>query len=358
MSLKKGVSVEVSSDEEGFSGAWFPATILRKIGSVFLVEFRDLMTDDEKSKLKEKVKAHLIRPEPPALNRQCFFLNEEVDAYDQDGWWKGVVDGILPQNKYVIYFGQTLEKLEYDITKLRLHQDWIDGKWVSSSENVGIKEPNPKFSLLSVRNVENMASKSVKRSNKTNENQNEVKVSEFSGECKADMQCETWNDGSSQLTKKSSKRTKKSSKRKQGTNDQSNNGSACRRKILTEENMDGTETQDENLHNIPVKVAKIASLKDLSSPTESENTITISIPYLEIVDQKICHPGNTSEIRGKATLKQMYLLAYHFVLKALYLQGTHNWKLETLLTDLREVLHISNEEHANELRCIMSGQYN
>ena len=79
---------------------------------------------------------------------------------------------------------------------------------------------------------------------------------------------------------------------------------------------------------------------------------------MEIVDQKISHPGNTSEICGKSTLKQMYLLAYHFVLKALYLQGNINWKLATLLTDLREALHISNEEHANELRCIISGQYN
>lgn len=351
MSLKRGDSVEVSSEEEGFTGAWFPATILKKIGNVFLVEFRDLMTDDEKSKLKEKVKAHLIRPEPEALNRQWFFLNEEVDVYDQDGWWRGFVDGILPQNKYVVYFKQTLEKLEYDITQLRLHQDWIDGKWVRNSENMGIKEPNPKCPLLSAGDVENIPSKSVKRSNKTNEKRSEVKVSESSGECKADRQCETLKDGCSQPTKKSSKR-------KQGTKDQSNNGSACRRKILSEENVDGTETHDEeNLPNFHVKVVKRAPLKDLSSPTESENTITISIPYLEIVDQNICHPGNTSEIHGKLTLKQMYLLAYHFVLKALYLQGAHNWKLETLLTDLREVLHINNEEHANELRCITSGQY-
>lgn len=356
MRLKKGDTVEVSSDEEGFSGAWFPATILGKVGNgkgkAFLVEFRDLMTDDEKSKLKEKVKAHLIRPEPPALNRQRFFLNEEVDVYDQDGWWRGVVDGILPQNKYVVYFSQTLEKLEYDITQLRLHQDWTRDKWVKNSESEEMKEPNPQWPIVSARNVENTPSKSVKRYNKTKKNQSEAKVSEFSGECNADGQWETLKDGSSQPAKKSSKR-------KKGTKDQSNNGSACKRKILHEENVDGTETQDEeNIPNSHAKVVKRALLKGLGSPTESVKTITFSIPYLEIVDQTISHPGNTSEICGKATLKQMYLLAYHFVLKALYLQGNINWKLATLLTDLREALHISNEEHANELRCIISGQYN
>ena len=113
-------------------------TILRKVGNVkgktLLVEYRDLLTDDAKSKLKEKVKVHMIRPEPPALNRQRFFLNEEVDAYDQDGWWVGLIYGILPQNKYIVYLSQTSEKLEYDMTQLRLHQDWTRDKWVKNSE--------------------------------------------------------------------------------------------------------------------------------------------------------------------------------------------------------------------------------
>ena len=138
MRLKKGDTREVSSDEEGFRGAWFSATILRKVGNVkgktFLVEYRDLLTDDAKSKLKEKIKAHMIRPEPPPLNRNCFFLNEEVDAYDQDGWWVGVIYGILPQNKYIVYLSQTSEKLEYDMTQLRLHQDWTHNKWVNNLE--------------------------------------------------------------------------------------------------------------------------------------------------------------------------------------------------------------------------------
>ena len=216
---------------------------------------------------------------------------------------------------------------------------------------MGVKEPNLKSPVLSARNVENIPSKSVKKCNKTNKKQSEAKVLKYSGECKEDRKCGTLKDGGSQPTKQSSKR-------KQGTKDQSNNGSSCRRKILSEETVDETETQDEeNPPKYHVNAVKRALLKDLGSPTESEKKITISIPYLEIVDQKICHPSNTSEICGKATIKQMYLLAYHFVLKVLYLQGTHNWKLETLLTDLREALHISNEEHANELRCIISGQY-
>ena len=68
----------------------------------------------------------------------------------------------------------------------------------------------------------------------------------------------------------SSQPTKRSSKRKQGSKDQSNNGSARRRKILGEENMDGTETQDEeNILNYHAKVVKTDLVKGLGSLTES-----------------------------------------------------------------------------------------
>ena len=103
---------------------------------------------------------------------------------------------------------------------------------------MGIEESNPQCPLLSTKNVDNTPSKSVKKSNKTNKELSEAQAFEFSGESKADRQWETLKDGSSQPTKRSSKR-------KQGSKDQSNNGLARRKKILGEENMDGTKTQDE-----------------------------------------------------------------------------------------------------------------
>ena len=105
-------------------------------------------------------------------------------------------------------------------------------------QSVGMKESNPQCSLLSARNEENIPSKSVKKSNKTNKELSEAQASELSGESKENRQWETLKYGCSQPTKIYSKR-------KQGSKDQSNNGSARRRKILGEENMDGTETQDE-----------------------------------------------------------------------------------------------------------------
>jgi hypothetical protein len=402
--MKKGHRVEVSSDEEGLTGTLFPAIVVRKVGNGngngFLIEYRDLMTEDGKSKLRETVQAYHVRPEPPALNRKCFFLREEVDAYDHDGWWKGVVNGVLPHNKYVVYFSKTKENCEYSIEQLRVHQDWINGKWVRASENVEIKESNPESLLFSTENVEHTCSKSVRRPTSSNKKRSVAKVLKLSGEWKADDQCGTLQAGGSQLTRKSCKRkqgtkdlsnndsackrkipseknvevteaqddqcgtlqagssqlTRKSCKRKQGTKDLSNNDSACKRKIPSEKDVEVTEAQaEENLPKSDAMGVKRNLDIDHGSPAKSE-TVTISIPYLEYIDQNICSPCNTAGIRGKATLKQIQLLAYHSVLEALYLQKTLDWKHQILLTDLRDVLHISSEEHAKELRCITSSQ--
>ncbi|GLJ27225.1 hypothetical protein SUGI_0533730 [Cryptomeria japonica] len=109
----ESTKLERLSDEEGFKGAWFSATIVRKAGLGFLVEIRDLMTDDWKSKLREKTRVDEIRPQPRHMNRQHFMIDEKVDAYDQDSWWEGVIDNILDDNNYVVFFSHFGVKGEY-----------------------------------------------------------------------------------------------------------------------------------------------------------------------------------------------------------------------------------------------------
>ncbi|XP_041018109.1 protein AGENET DOMAIN (AGD)-CONTAINING P1-like isoform X2 [Juglans microcarpa x Juglans regia] len=91
--FKKGTPVEVSSDEDGFQGAWFAATVLDAIGQEkYLIEYRSLRTEDGTNFLREEVDIQHIRPRPPESVMACDFnLNEEVDAFYNDGWWEGVI---------------------------------------------------------------------------------------------------------------------------------------------------------------------------------------------------------------------------------------------------------------------------
>lgn len=134
--FSEGVLVEVSSDEEGFLGAWFAATIIKTIGSSkFLIEYKCLRTEDDTEFLREEVDTLHIRPYPPeTMVVDRFHLLEEVDALYNDGWWVGVISKVFGQRSYIVYFRGTNEEMEFDHSDLRLHQDWIDGKWVRASQ--------------------------------------------------------------------------------------------------------------------------------------------------------------------------------------------------------------------------------
>ncbi|XP_019080636.1 protein AGENET DOMAIN (AGD)-CONTAINING P1 isoform X1 [Vitis vinifera] len=134
--FSEGTLVEVSSDEDGFQGAWFAATIVKVIGKdKLMIEYKSLRTDDDTDFLREEVDALHIRPYPPeTVVVDRFNLLEEVDALYNDGWWVGVISKVLSRSCYVVYFRSTNEEMKFDHSDLRLHQDWIDGKWVKASQ--------------------------------------------------------------------------------------------------------------------------------------------------------------------------------------------------------------------------------
>eukprot|EP00253_Pinus_taeda_P001961 PITA_01961 len=205
LGFKIGEGVEVSSDEAGFKGAWFPATFVKKAGSRnrFVIQYREFTEEGKpNTKLREIVDVPHIRPQPPDLNGQSFCINEVVDAYDRHGWWKGVVKAIRPRSKkYVVYFQNTSEQREYNLKHLRVHQVWTDGNWVKASdtEDVGLNELNPCSPQLSSKNPVSIGLESARRSTRANKNRarrstranknrTETRDSKLSGERKADEQ--------------------------------------------------------------------------------------------------------------------------------------------------------------------------
>ncbi|XP_011002741.1 PREDICTED: uncharacterized protein LOC105109662 isoform X2 [Populus euphratica] len=146
--FNKGEEVEVSSDEEGFRGAWYLATILEfpkpqsqaavksasKKKRKAIVQYKTLVTEDGSAPLVEQVDPHLIRPLPPQYllkNGGLFQENEAIDASLRDGWWSGVVKKVLDGgSRYMVYFDNPPDVVEFEAKDLRLHLDWVDGNWV------------------------------------------------------------------------------------------------------------------------------------------------------------------------------------------------------------------------------------
>ncbi|XP_050211089.1 DUF724 domain-containing protein 3-like [Mercurialis annua] len=142
-----GDQVEVCSDDEGFRGAWYVASVLKSISSSrstgsypkrkagVLVEYHSLLSDaDHNMKLTESVEVSYIRPLPPVSDGSWYEPYDVVDAFHRDGWWKGVVSDVFEYNgsnetKYTVVFEDPFERIDFFAKELRFHLEWIDGSW-------------------------------------------------------------------------------------------------------------------------------------------------------------------------------------------------------------------------------------
>ncbi|XVE80842.1 hypothetical protein DITRI_Ditri15bG0013000 [Diplodiscus trichospermus] len=142
MIFSEGREVEVTSDEEGYKGAWFTATIVKPPKSntkgKALVRYKNLLEGDNETPLTENITLSFIRPLPPQPQipgDQYFEVKDVVDAFYLDGWWAGSVSEVFDNPKrYIVSFTNPPEEIEFSPSDLRPHWEWVDGKWVKSSK--------------------------------------------------------------------------------------------------------------------------------------------------------------------------------------------------------------------------------
>jgi len=131
-----GEEVEVSSDKPGFKGSWYMATVIEppipKKYTRAKVEYRTLLTKEGSEPLKEYIDECYMRPKPPQeeFAAQDLELGGVVGAYCRDGWWTGEVVKVLGDSRYRVYFKNPPDVIEFDRKDLRVHQEWLNGKWV------------------------------------------------------------------------------------------------------------------------------------------------------------------------------------------------------------------------------------
>lgn len=145
--FKSGADVEVCFEDEGFRGSWFSATVLRHASKRtnkkprILVQFHTLNAADANGNatakpLRETVDLVLARPIPPRESERHFHVGEDVDAFHSDGWWEGVVMSVNQADRtYSVFFRSSREQLLFQESQLRLHREWVDGKWVPPLED-------------------------------------------------------------------------------------------------------------------------------------------------------------------------------------------------------------------------------
>ncbi|KAM7275430.1 hypothetical protein ACFE04_017296 [Oxalis oulophora] len=151
--LIKGIEVEVSSDDEGFRGAWYKAKVIEvppktnlKKRKKALIEYVYLLAEDGSTPLTEYVDPGYIRPLPPVDEGRVFDENDAVEAWWKEGWWTGIVKKVLEDdddNKkkkkkkmYRVYFDNPHDIIEFSGEDLRIHLKWARGAWVQSHKHL------------------------------------------------------------------------------------------------------------------------------------------------------------------------------------------------------------------------------
>lgn len=131
--------IEICSREEGFVGSYYEATVVSQLRpDLYVVRYDRLFENDISAEpLVETVRHREIRPAPPPPKPKPiqFAPRDSVDAFDNDGWWVGVIVGRVDSETYSVLFETTGDLIDYPLSRLRPHLDWVRAKWVSPSKN-------------------------------------------------------------------------------------------------------------------------------------------------------------------------------------------------------------------------------
>uniref|UniRef100_K3ZNP1 Agenet domain-containing protein n=1 Tax=Setaria italica TaxID=4555 RepID=K3ZNP1_SETIT len=139
-----GALVEVRSDDSGFAGSFYEATVAgyQRSGLGYVVTYATLSrSKDGGSPLRELAAAADVRPRPPPSPPRGFAPHEMVEAFHNDGWWAGVVCAVPTEAEaaagrrvYKVCFPTSREMLEFEETALRPNRVFRGERWIPAAE--------------------------------------------------------------------------------------------------------------------------------------------------------------------------------------------------------------------------------
>ncbi|CAL9197957.1 uncharacterized protein LOC135650470 [Musa acuminata AAA Group] len=396
MKFKKGNKVEVLRRKEEQCSSWFPARISYVHGYEYTVSYELFLTSDEKP-VVETVHEEDVRPCPPPLNHKAHWVVGDIaEVLDVCSWTIGKVVKVLENNRVVIKLYDSIQLKEHCLSDLRVPQAWQSNKWIMTDKQILGKQfgydyiqPNSD----TARNLVCGSSQVIGKQGSTGwrSKQKDVGCSSPIKSAKRNLnaRCDFspvdlvrergWKRKSS--TDRSHKSTKRAlSKKVQVVSFSKDNvtknflheSSKDRLAMCRQINADEGYIYNHALNSssIPLAVSEdnngcsVASCSGKEYPghtfqnlkKHSEDTAFDSLGDA----MSSCPLGGGKEYETEfgdeltANVHELELYAYQSTVKALHASGPLSWEQESLLTNLRLSLNISNEEHLLHLRHLLS----
>lgn len=342
MKFKEGNLVEVLRRGNEPCGSWFLGKIVSADGDSYIVRYK-LLVDTNGARIIEKVPKEDVRPQPPHEKAKRWMIGDIAEVFDVCSWRVGTMAEVSKNNRVIIrLFGSTQVK-EFHEANLRIRQVWHNNKW-SVIGKVGRNKQNPfaqvdsKFgpSLDKVqkRSCEETCSREKeKKKDLMKDRRGHFKTAVPRGNTERNYAFCHKSSSSKDLFIGGNYKKRKSSL----AADRCENSDQC-----SVASCSSNEFMDHPVQNSPKPLEHTSGSSDNESSfrfTSEENHLGQSL-------------GNKLEV----DIHKLELNAYKSTVQALYVSGPLSWEQESLLTNLRLFLHISNEEHLLQLRYLLSTQ--
>ncbi|KAJ6817142.1 uncharacterized protein M6B38_392450 [Iris pallida] len=395
MRFRKGNKVEVLNKRELPYGSWNVAEILSGNGHTYCVRYDHHLP--EIGSRTERVPRKAIRPFPPPMQgTRSWVSNDIVEVLEGNSWKPAEVSRVVDGGDYlfVTLLGSSRE-FRVHVSELRLRQAWEDDEWVvlgkesrKGNDAMLILSEIGKFSqchpvVKKCRGDGKFLGKSDNCFMETYQHPSSgMKKRRHFSSPHIETHCET---GRKTLA------TKKKGKRQRLALAHSSRLPGKVDSVASPQIKIGEKYMHASLNNNMTELPELGT----AWGNLADETIFFSVGSLEVSDSESLsssvgssspsygpyrssnHPnalpaqdtdlpfddetpsgsgGKPSPAKDglQSELHQLELNAYHSTMVALYASGPLSWEREDLLTNLRLMLHITNDEHLLELRHLAS----
>ncbi|PIA45107.1 hypothetical protein AQUCO_01700564v1 [Aquilegia coerulea] len=392
MKLRKGNKVEVWRSTKGKIDSWFPGKIISVDRDEYIVKY-ELLLNVEGEAVVEKVHQEDVRPQPPPRKEDGeWMLGDLAEVFDSHCWRVGKIVKVLRRNRFVIRLFDCIQLKEFHQSSLRVRQAWQNYKWVLIGKVSGGAEKiwnsfihdSSKYPLgLGMGSPQQVIKREINYREK--EGQEHLKTFHHGRTLQRNHNCQF--DGA--IVELGSKRRKMTANG-EGCDVQlmrtlpfskqvdavscakANEGKSC---TLAYSGKCAKTEKSSNYSVIPFSMpAQIAedsdgcSVASCSSNDLPEYMLQTARKSFKDSTESSCDDAESlcpsaswreylpSEDALEANVRELELRAYRRTLQALYASGPLSWEQESLLTNLRISLHISNEEHLILLKQLLSAQ--
>ncbi|KAK9706114.1 hypothetical protein RND81_07G104900 [Saponaria officinalis] len=382
--FKKGTKVEVLSLKEGSSGSWRCAEIIDSNSRRFTVRYDGDFELLGNSKV-EKVSRKAIRPYPAPVDvLQNWVPGDVVEVFHNFSWKMAtILKGVGRDHVLVRLLGSALD-IKVDKYDVRARLRWQDGEWIviekdankcedlrfrfPSSQN-DTKQPRKMVTFVSGRKKgDNLESKAVRlKTVKRKLFDVHSQVEKYSRPNKKTIRFgnkeSVWNEFNDTQRLQLPEKVGKNASSRDVLHEKSihpyliNKMNGGYDTFLEKEKKYGDDVSVSSsvgscsVYRNPLPGSYRVFPSDQSEENDSQSSDAESFCELRPKEEYRILPPKEA-LRDE--IHRLELHAYRSIIGALYASGPLNWERELLLTNLRESLRISNDEHLAEIRNLVS----